>query len=361
MFLIPNLNSGGAERVAVQLSEQLSRMGNDVTIVMLRGEVQFYEPAGHVRVIALKLPHIPVVSKLLRGMTVWGRLRHLYRKYETDVVIGFLNYSNIFAVASTMFSDTKVIISERNAPMEWDRHPEPFLRLRDFLYPKADAFYAQTPQAAEEARKRFGLARIRVINNPLKPLRIDADIRKEKLILNVGRLVPQKGQAMLLEAFAALDAPGWKLCILGEGELRTVLEEKARELGIGDRLVMPGEVRDVDTWLAKASVFAFPSLFEGIPNALIEAMASGLPAVSFDCETGPSDLIEHEKNGFLVPVGDVAALRRRLQRLIDDEALRSSMGAAAGKIAAMHDPREIASQLLSLCSEVVSDSGSGGK
>jgi glycosyltransferase involved in cell wall biosynthesis len=155
------------------------------------------------------------------------------------------------------------------------------------------------------------------------------EYRRENIIVNVGRLVPEKGQKHLIEAFSLLGRRDWRLLILGDGKLREELTNLADSLGIWDLVEMPGTVSDVDYWLAKSSIFAFPSVSEGFPNALVEAMAAGLPCVSFDCNAGPKDIIRNNENGILISEGDVLSFSHALKSLIDDERLRIRMGNAA--------------------------------
>ncbi|HLV70451.1 MAG TPA: glycosyltransferase, partial [Xanthomarina sp.] len=159
------------------------------------------------------------------------------------------------------------------------------------------------------------------------------DIAKEKLILNVGRLVPEKGQKYLIEAFSKINEKAdWRVVFLGDGFLRSELELQARQLGVEEQVKFLGAVENIDEWLARASVFAFPSISEGFPNALAEAMSAGLPCISFDCNAGPRDLIENNVNGYLVEVGEVDELTQSIKNLMDDEDKRKRFGKKSIKI-----------------------------
>src|SRR5690606_19824055 len=165
---------------------------------------------------------------------------------------------------------------------------------------------------------------------PVKKIQNYPDIAKEKLILNVGRLVTEKGQKYLIEAFSKINEKAdWRVVILGDGPLRNQLEEQVKILGLDKQVQFLGAVNNVDEWLAKASIFVIPSISEGFPNALAEAMSAGLPCVSFDCKTGPRDLIENYKNGILVEEKNVEELANSLQKLIDDPILRLRLGTQA--------------------------------
>jgi glycosyltransferase involved in cell wall biosynthesis len=146
-----------------------------------------------------------------------------------------------------------------------------------------------------------------------------------------GRLAWQKGFDILIEAYASIAHrhPEWTLVIWGEGELRADLEDRVRKLGLGDRIRLPGNSRSPEAWISGADAFVMSSRYEGFGNALGEAMAAGLPAVSFACDYGPTEIIEPEVDGILVPRIEAPALARELDRLLSDAGLRERLGAAA--------------------------------
>ena len=150
-------------------------------------------------------------------------------------------------------------------------------------------------------------------------------------ILSVGRLFPQKGFDLALRAMALLPprCADWRLAILGEGPERRSLEVLRDELGLGDRVLLPGQVADPRPWLRQARIFLMSSRSEGFPNALCEAMAAGLPVVSTDCPSGPSDIITPEIDGLLIPADDPRSMAAALERLIGSEDLRNRLAQAA--------------------------------
>jgi glycosyltransferase involved in cell wall biosynthesis len=152
-----------------------------------------------------------------------------------------------------------------------------------------------------------------------------------RTIVSVGRLTQQKGLDRLLTAFAEVAAthPDWRLRICGAGPMRASLERQVGDLGLGDRVTFAGQVRRVQAELLEASIFALTSRFEGLPMALIEAMAGGLAVVAFDCPTGPREVIEHGRSGLLVPEGDTASFAQALVALIEDEPHRRALAQGA--------------------------------
>jgi glycosyltransferase involved in cell wall biosynthesis len=154
--------------------------------------------------------------------------------------------------------------------------------------------------------------------------RVNSDKVERKRLLAVGRLSEEKRFNYLIETFANLATkyPHWDLVILGEGVLRSDLEQQIRELVLEKRIFLMGRVGNVGEWYESADLYVMSSRFEGFPNTLIEAMSYGLAAVSFDCDTGPRDIIRHEIDGLLVPSENIVALTAALGRLMSDEELR---------------------------------------
>ena len=174
-----------------------------------------------------------------------------------------------------------------------------------------------------------------------------------RLILAIGRMTEQKGFDLLLDAFYRSDLAqkGWHLTILGEGPERSALEQQATKLGVADVVSLPGFV-DVGQWLGRSDIFVLSSRYEGFPNALMEAMQMHRACVSFDCPSGPRELIESDRNGLLIPPQDVIALSEALQRLAADPVLRRRLGAEASKIGEQFSPALVYAKWLELIDTV---------
>ena len=211
-------------------------------------------------------------------------------------------------------------------------HPGVLLRAMKRSYPKLDALVALTKADARDYERLLGEARPRIEHVPnaardLGAARPDLDAR---VVLGAGRLNRQKGFDLLVSAFARV-APShrdWRLRICGQGQEREELERLVAEQGLQGIAKLPGP-RDLGEEIGKASVFVLSSRFEGFPLVLLEAMSVGMAVVSFDCPTGPRDLVEDGRNGLLVPANDVEALAAAIARMMDDEELRRRCAAAA--------------------------------
>jgi glycosyltransferase involved in cell wall biosynthesis len=199
-------------------------------------------------------------------------------------------------------------------------------------YTRMDVVAALTDHDRDRLAHALG-PRVRVVSVPNAVPLIDGEIADpaNREIVAVGRLARQKGFDMLIDAFSAVApfAPGWRLRICGGGEMRQQLERQIAVSAVADRICLTGPVRDVGNHLAKGSIYALSSRFEGLPLALLEAMSKGLAIVAFECPTGPAEVIDDGATGILVPSEDVDALAAALLRLTSDEAERRRLADAA--------------------------------
>lgn len=346
-LVIPSLGSGGAERVISMLANHwANRSDCAVDLVVLSAGQAFYEIDP--RVTVHQLGYIggkggaTKVIGLLRGGSM---LRSTLKKIKPDVVLSFIREANILTLLFTRFLGVKVVISERDSsaaivsPL--------YSYLRRLTYPWANGIIVQTEQYKRFIVKEVCNDRVGVIANPVRKIE-RFQIEKEKVVITVGRLIEEKGQSYLLKAFKkSKHASDWRLVILGDGALKASLAAEAVRLGISERVIFIGATKDVDRWLGMASIFAFPSVSEGFPNALAEAMSAGLPCISFNCVAGPSDIIADGVNGFLVDVCDVDGLADRLDRLMSSSELRENFASAASLVSSRFDANQISNEYYS--------------
>jgi len=339
------MHGGGAERVAALLCNAWAEEGHEVMLMPTfsgRGECIYeLDPGVQLRFLS---DLTGTTSK-----TFWISFRRLLvlrqtiKRYAPDVIVSFLTNVNVAAIVAATGTGVPVIVSERIYPPLW---PLPWFRsvMRRLTYPRATCLVAQTEMAKEWLEEHCQGSRVKVIPNPVMwPLPINKPVVEpqnwvppgRKLLLAAGRLHRQKGFDLLLVVFSDLvkDFPDWDLVILGEGHERGALEAKRAALGLERHVFMPGLVGNASSWYELADLYVMTSRYEGFPNTLLEAMAHGVPAVSFDCDTGPRDLIRHEVNGVLVPLEDgVEGLATATAYLMRNEALRCRMGEAACEV-----------------------------
>lgn len=333
-LFLRTLGGGGAERVLLNLASGFIEYGLDVDLVVSAGEgLDLWTIPDGVRVIDLKAPRLSASLPAL--------IQYLKRE-RPDAIIPSLHYANEVALAAKYLSGvpTKVLIPEHNMlSRELKSHEQGSrkhlipLAVR-WLYPLADAVVAVSNGVAADLEILTGLPRDRIhtIYNPV----ILPDLQKRAqqpldhpwfkpgeppVILGVGRLEPQKDFPTLIRAFAQVrEVRPARLVILGWGPDRPKLESLIQELGIGADVDLPGFISNPISYMAKASVFALSSAWEGLPTVLIEAMAVGLPVVSTNCESGPDEILEHGKHGALVPVGDDKALAEAILKVLSGTA-----------------------------------------
>ena len=343
LFFIYSLSGGGAERVTGHLANHWATKGWDITIVTLTPlSLDFYPLHPKVRRIALELAgesrNVLVGSwKNLRRVKA---LRRVLQQLHPDVALAFMSTANvILALASWGLPQVRAVGSERTFPPQaplgtlWEA-------LRRNTYGRLAAVVALTQKSAEWLTTHTSARRVPIIPNmvlwplPIQEPRISpatAHMGDRHILLAVGRLVKLKGFDRLLEAFTPLAGKyeDWDLAILGEGPERRALESQVLAAELDGRVVLPGRAGNVGEWYERADLYVLCSHFEGFPNTLAEAMAHGLPTVSFDCDTGPRDIIRHEIDGLLVPPDDVAGLNAALDRLMGNTALRTRFAARA--------------------------------
>lgn len=251
-------------------------------------------------------------------------IRHTINKIQPTTILSFGEMWNNLVLLSLFKTKFPVYISDRSQPNKdlGKLHN----KLRNWLYPIATGLIAQTSIAKDIAIKNKWNNNITIIGNPIRALDLP-NATKENIILTVGRLIPSKNIDQLIEIFCRINKPDWRLIIIGGNakklDLLSKYKKMIKELGFTDRVFLLGEQKEVESYLAKSSIFAFASTSEGFPNALAEAVASCLPVIAYNCVAGPSDLIDHGKNGYLIEENNKNKFQQSLKSLMDSEELRN--------------------------------------
>lgn len=222
-------------------------------------------------------------------------------------------------------------------------------------YPKFDAVVVLTNTDQADYQRLLSRARVLRIPNAVLSLDQKQSDQSGRMVIAAGRLLPQKGYDLLIPAFAKVVArhPDWQLRIYGDGRRRDEIRALIEEHHVYNHVYLMGRTTQLDDEMTKASLTVLSSRFEGLPMVLIEAMTHALPVVSFDCPTGPADVLTDGVDGILVPPEDVEGLAAAMIRLIGDPPLRRKMGAAAAQTAISYGPDAVNPQWEHLFTELL--------
>lgn len=329
-IFLPSLEGGGAEQVTVTLANAFAASGCKVDLVLgVATGPYLSRVARGIRVVDLQAPRVFDAMMPLA--------RYLSRE-RPDSLLSVMSHANVVAILSRCISrvPVRLVISEHstvsiNAARAGSARERILYRLVAMLYRRADAVVAVSRDAALDLAEFVGLGsgNVHTIYNPFDLARI-AEMAREApghpwfeagqppVLVAVGRLTPEKDFSTLIRAFSRLrKRRDVRLLILGEGALRGDLEALGRDSGLTENdLQMPGFVGNPYKFLARSRAFVLSSQWEGLPSALIEALACGTPVISTDCRSGPREILEDGRWGKLVPVGDAAALSNAMETVL---------------------------------------------
>ncbi len=313
-FFIGSMRRGGAERVISILANHYSKKGWDVEIALLLDTAVGYELDEKIKIVDLTAGS----GSYFKRMPLWiKKIRGYVKNSNPDRIVSFIGRINVLVLNACRGLKTPIIVSERNDPKH-DGRGNLMLWLCNKSYKKASAIVHQTKY--EESCFSKSLApKSYVVPNPVK---VYADSKSPLCfrIVTAGRLLPQKNHAMLIDAVSMLkaDFPDVKLEIYGDGTLKEELNAKIQAMNLEDTVTLKGNVTDLHEKISDASVFAMTSEFEGLSNALIEAMTLGLVCISTDYP-GADEVIEHGKNGLLVPCRNAEKLAEEIRHIFTDK------------------------------------------
>lgn len=354
LISIYSLHRGGAERVVSRLSQEWAK-DHEVIIALSDTSDMVYPYGG--RIVDMKC------AAQTPGGKVWaigkrvGVMRSIIEKESPERIITFMEGTTLptFFACRSLGVLHKLTISVRNNPSVF--HPLYRLCIR-MVYLFIRDIVAASDGIRNALIQDFHLIpeSIRTIPNPIDLKEIEEKTKERCALPDVscctiiaaGRLIPQKGFDTLIRAYASVRKDksmcDTNLIILGEGKERANLEALVREYGLEEHVTLPGDVENPFACFARAGVFVLSSRMEGMPNVLLEAMASGVPVVSTDCPYGPADVITHGKNGLLTPVDDVQTLANAIKNIMTlDKEARAAYVQAAQKTVGMRNSRDIAS------------------
>lgn len=318
VFYVNAINGGGAERVMVNLAKYFSENGYDTTLVTSFRDTWEYPLAATVRRLTLEEEEIKQ-SRIKRNFSRIKKLRDLCKSEKPDILVSFMEEPNFRTILATRGLPVKTLVSVRNDP-----NKEYAGKLGWFvgkiLLPMADGCVFQTSDAQKWFPERLQ-KKSRIIYNAVKEEFYQVDrtpVQGE--IVTCGRLTEQKNHRLLIDAFAEVQKiySFATLKIYGEGTLREKLQNQIDSLNLNEKVFLMGATNDVAKALKTADLFVLSSDYEGMPNALMEAMAAGVPCISTDCPCGgPRELFGEDASGKLVPCNDSAQLAEAICKVLE--------------------------------------------
>lgn len=342
VFVIYSLRGGGAERVVAQLSSELS-LHVEVTVVQLCDLEPFYDIPESVKIVK----YHGLNKGGLRYVRLFLYLRSKLVNEDPCIIYSFGEVISPFVVAVAKTARKKVVIANRAAPgvslKGWRKLYFPF------FYSLSDGVVVQTQRAVDMLSSYYRRCRWYVLENPITvPDVVPQDYDRENACVTVGYLGGEKNQADIVRAFSRAAPSNWELWVVGDGPDREKLVKLAESLGLNGRVKFLGAVKDVYSILMSAKVFCFASRTEGFPNALAEAMASGCACISYDCITGPSELISNNFSGALVSLGDLCAYSDELKSLVNNSDYRALLSGNARREIERLMPNKISQRFLEI-------------
>lgn len=335
-FYIGSLRKGGAERVFVNLADYFHKEGYEVVMVtQYRVEEEYDLPPGVGRILSDIGDEKVTRSRMLNFIRRLNKLHAIWKEQKPDLVLSCIGKNNFMTIVSAAGTSTRAVVSVVGEAGE--EYPTKMMRkLADLLFPHAAGIVLQTERSRAFFCNRVGVKAV-VLPNSLNPafIRPRFEGKREREIVSVGRMDGNKNHEMQVRAFAALPPAfaEYTLTIYGDGELRSYIEEIARRLGVAGRVRLPGVVPDVAERIGRASLFLLTSYSEGVSNALIEALALGLPVIATDVPSGGTEeLVTDGVNGLIIPAGDQKALEKAMIRLLSDPVCANRLGREAAKI-----------------------------
>lgn len=327
-FFIGGMFRGGAERVISILANHYAEIGWNVDIVVLLYSGVEYELDKRIRVIEMIQK-----GSYFKGIPKWiKQIRYYVKTEKPNRIVSFVGRINVLVRLSLLGSRIPIITSERNDPRH-DGRGKLMLWLCNWCYKHVSAVVFQTKYERDCFSKSLE-KNCYIIPNPISV----ACEKKEPIgcrIVTAGRLHPQKNQRMLVDAFSMVytNRSNASLEIYGSGILKDKLKNQIDDLGLSNCALLPGNILDLHERIADATVFVMTSEYEGLSNALLEAMMLGLPCITTDYP-GASEVIENGKNGLLVPCGDSVALAQAIDNVLTNDSLRKRLIESGLKTAA---------------------------
>lgn len=335
-FLVEYLSyKGGGERVYTNMANTFVKKGYDVTIVSIENTNKLaYSLDERVKIKSLKLrPEYYYKNKFRKIFDIIyffkyiAKINKVIKEYDTIISIG----ANVNILLSYIKDKKSIKIGTEH--IGFDSVNIMVKLMRKIRYKKLDKLVVLTDTDKNKFIKKFKKLEIKTIPNQISFKIKEKKDQNKNTIINVASLSYQKNQERLINLFSKIEKkyPEWKLEIYGEGPLRKELEKKIIDLKLEEKVYLMGNSNFIEEKLLKSDVFCFTSRYEGFPMVLLEAMECGLPVISFDCPTGPREIIENNNTGYLIENDDDNDYIFKLEKLMQNKELRMEMGKKAKK------------------------------
>lgn len=333
-FLYSSMNKGGAERTIQSISNYLIENGQDVSIIVLAGTESSYKLNSKVNFYRLDLFkhttgfHNTISKKITMIKKVKRQLSHM----DIDVVICFSVVTQLLAVLSNLKRKFKIVGAERNNPYIFQKNTKWYF-IKKPLSLLMDGFIFQTIKSSEFYPKKTVKKGVIIPNSVVVSCHKKYSFNN-KSICSVGRLENQKDFITLIKAFSIVskELEDYSLDIYGEGKEKNNLQNLINELNLDDLAHLHGIKDNIHEKMLDSSIFVLSSKYEGMPNALMEAMALGMPVISTNCDMGPEELICHNFNGLLVNVGDYEEMANQIIAIAKNKELANKLSSNAIRI-----------------------------
>lgn len=339
------LDKGGAERVISNLCNQYLAEKHKVTIITCIRALSQYPLNKKIQHLCIDTyPEEKQQNKIIRFRRRRKKLKQVLDALSIDIMINILPEPSFLALSLKKKYSFPMIVSVRSDPAKEYGFLPYYLMMRR-LYPMADGLIMQTEGAKNYFPQTIQKKSV-IIPNPINvgAVRNPFEGERKKEIVAVGRLIKEKNYPLLIRAYQKVvkQFPEYKLIIYGDGELREKLENLIKNLGLKGKVILAGQKNDIFDRIYKSSLFVMTSNHEGMPNALMEAMALGLPVISTDCPCGgPAFLIKNKKNGLLIKTNHEEMLEKAMIKMLSDNVFADQLGRQANRIAEVLDSEKI--------------------
>ena len=327
LLVIASLNQGGTQKIIIDLFNYWKQVGHDIKIITFDNKFQNLNPRLKKFVTKLELikDSKTIFHSIINNLKRIYKLRKILKENQESQILSFIYTTNILTIVANFGLRNHLTISERNDP-EFQTISNIWSLLRNTFYRFADKVTANSQKACRIIRKYVPSEKVIFIPNHIFFKKKRLTPKKEKIILGVGRLHVQKGFDILIESFylSKVYNKGWKLVILGEGLQEKFLKQKVKELKLHNNVLFKG-FQNTLNWYKKSKIFIMSSRFEGAPNVLLEAMATGVPSIITNSCPGAMYYVKHGISGLIVPSENVLALSKSIAMIVNNKPLQKKI------------------------------------